>query len=62
MNFKAPLKMTRGEIKKFVLMNKSREQWVGVISADRSNKRLLLAIPRSIKVVCKGFISSNICY
>lgn len=34
---------------------------MGLISADRSNKAtLLLTIPRSIKVVCNGFISSNI--
>ena len=34
---------------------------MGLISADRSNKTtLLLTIPRSIKVVCNGFISSNI--
>jgi len=34
---------------------------MGLISADRSNKATLpLTIPRSIKVVCNGFISSNI--
>ncbi len=34
---------------------------MGLISADRSNKAtLLLTIPRSNKVVCNGFISSNI--
>ncbi|OAQ25458.1 hypothetical protein K457DRAFT_756739 [Linnemannia elongata AG-77] len=36
---------------------------MGLISADRSNKAtLLLTTPRSIKVVCNGFISSNIIY
>ena len=34
----------------------------GLISADRNNKAtLLLTIPRSVQVVCKGFIPSNIC-
>ena len=33
----------------------------GLISADRNNKAtLLLTIPSSIQVVCKGFILSNI--
>ena len=35
----------------------------GLISADRNNKAtLLLTIPRSIQVVCRGFILSNILY
>lgn len=35
----------------------------GLISADRNNKAtLLLTIPRSIIVVCYGFIPSNILY
>ena len=34
---------------------------VGLISADRSNKAtLLLTIPSSLKVVCKGFILLDI--
>ena len=47
----------RGEMfKRTNLKNK------GLISADRNNKAtLLLTIPRSTQVVCKGFILSNIC-
>jgi len=43
----------------FIVMNKSVEQELN--SADRNNKVTLpLTILRSIQVVCKGFILSNI--
>jgi hypothetical protein len=67
-NFHAPLNNARDKKKKKKKEEKERccsyEQiyrTMGLISADRSNKAtLLLTIPRSIKVVCNGFISSNI--
>ena len=46
-------------LRKSVQKNKSENK--GLISADRNNKATLpLTIPRSIQVVCKGFILFNI--